>query len=79
MSAISPTSSIGAYIATQRQIAVEAALIGAGTSAAGGGDTPAVIVDLSEAAKAMMEQAQEGQQIADMLQTLVSSNGSSPA
>jgi hypothetical protein len=79
MSAISPASSVGAYIASQRQVAVEAALIGVGTSAAGGGDTPAVILDLSEAAKAMMEQAHEGQLIADMLQTMISANGSSPA
>jgi hypothetical protein len=79
MSAVSPASSIGASIASQRQIATEAALIGAGTSAAGGGDTPAVIVDLSEAAKAMMEQAHEGQLIADMLGAIVSPNGSSPA
>jgi len=46
------------------------------TSAAGDGDTRAVILDLSEAAKAMMEQAHEGQLIADMLQSAVSANGS---
>jgi hypothetical protein len=79
MSTVSPASSVGAYIASQRQIAVQSALIGAATSASGGGDTPAVIVDLSEAAKAMMEQAHEGQLIADMLQTTISANGSQPA
>jgi hypothetical protein len=79
MSTISPATSVGAYIASQRQIAVQAASIGAGTSASGGGDTPAVVLDLSEAAKAMMEQAHEGQLIADMLQTVISANGSQPA
>lgn len=79
MSAVSPASGIGAYIPSQRQISVQAALIDAGTSATGGGDTPAVILDLSEAAKAMMEQAHEGQLIADMLQTMISANGNQPA
>jgi hypothetical protein len=77
MSTVSPASGVGAFIATQRQIATDAALIGTATSAAGG-DGPAVVVDLSAAAKAMMQQAQQGQQIADMLNAVVAA-GRSPS
>jgi hypothetical protein len=70
MSSVSPAPSVGAYITTQRQIATEAALIGTATTAAGG-HGPAVVVDLSAAAKAMMQQAQQGQQIADMLNAVI--------
>ena len=77
MSTVSPASSVGAFIATQRQIAGDAALIGTATNAAGG-DGPAVVVDLSAAAKALMQQAQQGQQIADMLDSVVAAGRSPP-
>lgn len=76
MSTVSPASSVGAFIATQRQIAADAALIGTATNATGG-DGPAVVVELSAATKALMQQAQQGQQIADMLNAVIAA-GRSP-
>jgi hypothetical protein len=76
MSPVSAAPNVGAYIAAQRQIATDAALIGTAAPAAGG-DGPAVVVDLSAAAKAMMQQAQQGQQIADMLNAVIAAGRSS--
>jgi hypothetical protein len=72
MSAIGPASSLDALVVIERMIATQTALLSA-TGGQSGGDTPAVVVDLSNHAKAMLVQAQEGQAMADMLQKLVAS------
>ncbi len=72
MSAVAPASSLDALVVIQRVIAMQAALLDASGGQAGG-DTPAVVVDLSDHAKAMLAQAQEGQAIAEMLQKSVAS------
>jgi hypothetical protein len=83
MSTVSP-SGLGALLLGQRDSAAKVAMVEAaapqltGTGTTGGGDTPAVVLDLSEAAKAMMQQAQQGQMIADMVQASISP-GSGPS
>jgi hypothetical protein len=69
MSAIAPASSLEAVVVIQRTIAMERALMTA-AAGSGGGDTPAVVVDLSDHAKSMLTQTQQGQAIAEMLQKL---------